>query len=76
MAAWGVEMKKSTARLNWNLWTECPHCGGDNDLAGPDFDCEGDFSTPIFSNKWDDLKGHEVECDQCHQTFQIEEVEY
>ena len=67
-------MKFAKANLGWNLWIECPVCGCPHDLA--DDDADGQYSGPIFSNQWDKLKGEEIECDHCHEVFQIEEVEY
>ena len=65
---------KGIAVLSWHLWTKCPYCGCDIDLA--DHDEEGQWSKPIFSNEWGKLKGEEVECPDCSQVFEIKEVEY
>lgn len=67
-------MKQAYAQLEWNLWIECPHCEYEFDLAQENDD--GWVSTPIFNNKWDDLKGEEVECPECKKSFLIESVEY
>lgn len=65
---------KARAVLSWHLWTKCPYCGYDFDLA--DFDEDGFYSKPIFSNKWDELEGEDVECPACDQCAQISEVVY
>lgn len=65
---------KGRAVLAWHLWTKCPYCGHDFDLS--DFDEEGQWSLPIFSNQWEKLKGDEAECPACSQVFEIAEVEY
>ena len=62
------------AILSWHLFTDCPKCGDQIDLSSPENDSEGYVPTCIFSNAWDNLKGHEVEC-ACGHTFEIE-VEY
>ena len=65
---------KARAVLDWHLWTKCPYCGHDFDLA--DFDEEGQWSKPLFTNKWDDMKGAEVECPSCGEVSELGEVEY
>lgn len=65
---------KARAVLDWHLWTKCPYCGHDFDLS--DHDEEGQWSKPLFSNKWDNIKGAEVECPRCSEVSEIEEVEY
>lgn len=67
-------MKTARASLTWSLLIVCPHCGHDFDLA--DHDEDGIYSEPIFSNKWDSLKGEGVECPECGLEFHIWEVEY
>ena len=67
-------MKKAKAQLRWSLDITCPHCGYEFDLA--DHDVDGWISGPLFNNKWEDLKGEDVECPECTEEFQIEEVEY
>lgn len=69
-------MKSTMAKLQWNLWVDCPYCGASLDLSDGEYDCEGEFSIPIFNNKWNDLKGREVECVNCLYVFKIDEVEY
>ena len=70
-------MLMATAQLSWNLWIDCPHCGETLDLSDPEsFDQDGVISIPIFNNKWDNLEGREIECNSCHRSFDIENVEY
>ena len=65
---------KARALLDWHLLTKCPYCGHDFDLA--DFDEEGQWSKPIFSNNWHELEGEEIQCPQCSAVASIEEVVY
>lgn len=65
---------KGRAQLDWSIYTKCPYCGHDFDLA--DHDEDGIYSKAIFSNKWEELKGEEVECPECTALFKIEEVDY
>ena len=67
-------MKTARAAMVWYLRIECPHCDHEFDLVEHDED--GIYSKPIFTNQWHNLKGEEVECNHCHEVFQIEEVEY
>jgi uncharacterized protein YbaR (Trm112 family) len=67
-------MKSSKVRLYFSLNIECPHCQSDIDLAENEDD--GEYSTPIFTNKWNDLKGELVCCPKCEKEFSIDEVEY
>lgn len=67
---------KADARLSWNLFIDCPHCGETMDLADSDYDCEGYISRPIFNNEWDKLSGHIVACGHCEKEFEIDAVEY
>jgi uncharacterized Zn finger protein len=70
------EVKRPTATLNWSLYVDCPQCDKSNDLAGPEHDTEHHVARHIFSNAWDKLNGHEVECEHCGHEFTIEKVEY
>lgn len=70
------EIKSVEASLDFSLYAECPYCQYNNDLAGYPHDEEGCFSIPLFNNKWDEIKGHEVTCDCCEQMFTISKVEY
>lgn len=67
-------MRKETAVLTWSLYIECPYCHTDFDLA--EYDDDSVYSMPIFNNKWDDLKGEEVECPDCGEYFAIKEAIY
>ena len=68
-------MEKSVARISFWLYIDCPHCGESMDLLD-DHNHEGEMTTPIFSNKWEELEGYKIECDHCGKEFQIEEIEY
>lgn len=67
-------MLKSEVSLSFSLWTECPYCKEDIDLA--DHDEDGCYTRPIFNNKWEDLKDKEVYCPKCEKEFLIEEIVY
>ncbi len=65
------------AFLDWSLDVECPHCKEEVDLVQYDADHgDNDFSTRIFNNRWDELRGWMVECPNCHNDFLIDRVEY
>ena len=66
----------TTAQLEWSLMLTCPNCEEDIDLASGDHDAENHISYAIFNNKWDDLRGHEIECQNCGHEFKLESVEY
>ena len=55
---------------------ECPNCKEDIDLASGDYDDENFIASAIFSNRWDDLRGHEITCEKCNHEFELESVEY
>jgi hypothetical protein len=63
----------SIVSLSYTLDIECPSCSKEIDLT--DQDCEGHYTTPIFNNRWDDLKGDIVQCDYCDHEFEITGVE-
>jgi hypothetical protein len=65
-----------TAQLEWSLRLTCPNCEEDIDLADGDHDAENRISCAIFNNKWDDLRGYEIECQKCGHEFELESVEY
>lgn len=66
---------KATAILSWHLFIDCK-CGETIDLADSEEDYDGRISTPIFNNKWDDLKGEEVTCPHCKNSIIIENIEH
>ena len=53
----------------------CPFCGKTLDLSDGDYDSDGEFSEPIFNNRWDSLKGKHINCIRCMTDFQIGEIE-
>jgi len=53
----------ATVNVEYYLNVECPHCSRVFDLV--DQNDDGCFTTPIFNNRWDDLKGESVECPHC-----------
>ncbi len=65
---------KATVRFNYVMNITCPYCGHEFDLV--DFNDDGLYSEPIFSNKWDDLKDESVDCPNCDKEFYIEGVVY
>lgn len=66
-------MAKITVDLK--LWVHCPHCDNEMDLVN-DPDDGGRFTDPIFSNRWDELKGYNIYCPECGQDFYITEIEW
>jgi len=68
-------MKQADMTIGYHFYVKCPLCGTVLDLADGDNDSDGEFSTPIFNNRWDDLRGKIVSCSFCDQDFQIREVE-
>ncbi len=67
-------MLEATAVLSWYLFVECPHCGEQINLVDHDEDYA--LSKLIFTNKWDEVEGEEIECPECAKSFQIDAVEY
>jgi Zn finger protein HypA/HybF involved in hydrogenase expression len=70
------EYEMTTAQLEWSLMLSCPKCEEDIDLASGDYDADNCISEAIFSNRWDDLRGLEIECQECGHEFKLESVEY
>lgn len=68
-------IKEPVLWVDYKLLITCPACGEELDLADVDYDNDGEFSSPIFSNRWDDLKGVETNCSSCGHEFKIESVE-
>lgn len=67
-------MATNTATLNWSLWVTCPKCGKENDLSDA---TSRWLSAKIFSNKWDEVNGHECACLECGHEFILDGgVEY
>ena len=65
----------NTAILEWSLRVPCPKCLEGNDLT--DNDDESLLATKIFSNRWDEVKGHECTCSECGHEFILDGgVEY
>jgi hypothetical protein len=56
----------------WQFTTECPKCECTVDLADED---DGTLAVPIFNNKWDEVKGMDVECPECGYEFKIDDVQ-
>ncbi len=49
------ELKNVDVLVSYSLDVECPYCEREYDLC--DQDDDGVFTTPIFNNIWDELKG-------------------
>ena len=69
-----TDKHNTIVRFDYSMMATCPHCQEELDLVYQDDDCV--YSESIFSNKWDDLKGEEVYCNNCDNVFLIQEVEY
>jgi hypothetical protein len=67
---------EATIRLSFDLHVNCPHCDETIDLMDNDYNDDGFFTRPIFENRWEDLKGEEITCFECEETFTIKDVEY
>ena len=67
-------MKKSVVMFDYSMMIECPHCEEYFDLVDEEED--GEYSTPIFNNRWDNLRGELVFCPECGKEFAIECVEH
>lgn len=63
-----------TAELSWSLYIQCPACEKHYDLS--EYDDDLIFANAIFNNKWNDLKGQEVECPDCGHEFKVDSVLY
>lgn len=65
------------AFVDWSLDIDCPHCKESVDLVEYEGNCgETTFANAIFSNRWDDLIGFDIECPHYKRDFQIDKVEY
>lgn len=62
------------AWLDWSLDIQCPKCEEYTDLA--DGDDDGVYSSAVFNNNWDAVKGHEVTCKHCKHEFILDEIQY
>lgn len=62
------------AWLDWSLDIQCPKCGEYTDLA--DGDDDSVYSSAVFNNNWDAVKGHEVTCRHCEHEFILDEIRY
>ena len=62
------------AQFRYSLDVKCPKCKDDIDLLDQDED--GCFTTPIFTNQWDELEGEMVICPICDHEFTIDGVDY
>lgn len=69
-------MKGIVGVLYWSLYVRCPRCGETNDLSSEVHDGDNDVARRIFTNRWDMLKGFEVECEFCGSGFCMDSVEY
>ena len=68
-------MKKADLEIFYKFLIRCPFCGKTLDLSDGDYDSSGEFSTPIFNNKPNSLKGKNITCIRCMSDFKIGEIE-
>ena len=68
-------MKKSDLEILYKFLIRCPFCGKTLNLADVDYDSSGEFSTPIFNNNLNILKGKNISCIRCMSDFEIGEIE-
>ncbi|HCY86896.1 MAG TPA: hypothetical protein DHV36_17330 [Desulfobacteraceae bacterium] len=66
---------ENVLQIEWHFHIDCPKCGEELDLAENGYDDDQVYSEPIFNNKWDDLKGDKVICDECEYEFEIHNIE-
>jgi len=69
-------MKSAELTVSFSLEIGCPYCDIDLDLSIYPYDEDGEYSIPIFNNRWNDLTGKDVECSHCGNSFKISSVEY
>ena len=67
-------MSDIKAQLDYSLNVDCPKCKSSIDLLEQEGD--GEFSTPIFNNRWDELKGEHVICPECDDEFTLDGCRY
>ncbi len=67
-------MSKATARLNWNLYIDCPSCDDTIDLV--DQDDDGVYAHAIFNDSWEELTDEIAFCKACDHEFKIASVSY
>lgn len=65
-------VEKAEATLRASLDVDCPKCLVFFDVL--EDDDEGDFLTPIFNNRWDELRGREVTCPECGAIIELTEI--
>ncbi|CAH9012348.1 hypothetical protein VPHF35G1_0042 [Vibrio phage F35 g1] len=69
-------MKSVTANLSYEVYVTCPHCGHNFDAISDEYsDNEGQYSKPLFNNKWDDINLIE-QCQSCEGEFTVSGIEY
>lgn len=72
------ELKEVRAKLNINVWVNCPHCSNFIDLMDDhDEDCYIINQVCDNSNDWrKDFECEEVECECCSEVFNVKEIEW
>jgi len=71
-----VEAKKNIIEVYYEINVDCPSCKKTMDLTENNFDDDGVFSKPLFTNRWDEVKGIKIECIHCDNEFKIDGMEY
>ena len=67
-------MLKASMIIYYRYMARCPYCKELIELTNNNDD-DAYLSKSVFSNKWDELIGKKVECDDCGKDFLIESVE-
>ena len=62
------------ATLNYAVNIECPKCNIAFDLTDNN-DNDGEITVPLFNNRWNDVKGFDVVCDNCEHEFELDGIE-
>lgn len=69
-------MKRVTANLSYEVYVTCPHCNHNFDVISDEHsDSEGQYSKPLFNNKWDNIDLTE-QCPSCEGEFTVSSIEY
>ena len=60
--------------LSFSLDVQCPECEHDFDVS--DQDDENVISGLVFTNRWEEIKGHSATCPSCDHKFILDGIEY
>ena len=76
-------MKKSTADFSCQVWADCPHCDGYQNITEQVEEAVSDTSIPYtiveYDGEIDDGEGDAgvtITCKECGKDFCVEKIEY